>query len=270
MNPERQLQLVLVAYHTAAADVERLSSCLRQLDSSIGYAVVVNSHRSGEPIEALAAGADLFLTTSRNLGYGRAVNWAASALGDQAIENGVPPAPWLAALNTDLSWVEGSFEGLLQWLSGEANVVLAVPQIRNPAGEVQQLCKTDPTVIALLSRRFMPSWLKPARLKILDRRYVMSSSQLDCVLDVDYLSGCCMVIRRCAYERVGGFDERFFLYLEDADLTRSLRKEGRCVHAPIMQITHAWGRGNHHSLWLTAVNLASAWLYFRKWGWRLW
>lgn len=270
MGPQRQLQLVLVAYRTAAEDVERLSSCLSNLDPSIGYAVVVNAYRLGESIEALAPSADLFLTTSRNLGYGRAVNWAASVLGDQAIKNGVPPAPWLAALNTDLIWVEGSFEALLQWLSGEPNVVLAVPQIRNPAGEVQQLCKKDPTVMALLSRRFVPNWLKPARLQQLDRLYVMASSQLDCVLDVDYLSGCCMVIRRCAFERVGGFDERFFLYLEDADLTRSMRKEGRCIHAPVMQVTHAWGRGNHRSIWLTAVNLASAWLYFRKWGWQFW
>jgi GT2 family glycosyltransferase len=261
---------VLVAYRTAAADVARLERCLNHLDPSIGYAVVVNAHRSGEPIEALAPRADLFLTTSRNLGYGRAVNWAATALAHQAINHGVPPAPWLAALNTDLTWVEGSFEGLLLWLSGEPSVVLAVPQIRNPAGEVQHLCKTDPTVMALLSRRFVPSWLKPEWLQQLDRRYVMASSQLDRVLDVEYLSGCCMVIRRCAFESVGGFDERFFLYLEDADLTRSLRKKGRCVHVPVMQITHAWGRGNHRSFWLTAVNLASAWLYFRKWGWRWW
>lgn len=270
MSPQRQLQLVLVAYRTPTAEVERLSSRLNHLDPSIGYAVVVNAYRSGEPIGALAPRADLFLTTSHNLGYGRAVNWAATALADQAIKNGVQPAPWLAALNTDLSWVEGSFEALLHWLSGEPNVVLAVPQILDPEGEVQQLCKRDPSVMALLSRRFVPSWLKPARLQLLDRRYLMASSQLDCVLDVEYLSGCCMVIRRSAFERVGGFDERFFLYLEDADLTRLLRKEGRCVHAPVMQITHAWGRGNHLSLWLTAVNLASAWLYFRKWGWRLW
>jgi GT2 family glycosyltransferase len=269
MSSQRQLQLVLVAYHTPAAEVKRLSSCLNCLDPSIGYAIVVNKHRPGDPIEALAPRADLFLTTSRNLGYGRAVNWAASALADQATQHGVPPAPWLAALNTDLSWAEGSFEALLDWLSREPNVVLAVPQIRNPAGDVQELCKTDPSIMALLSRRFVPSWLKPVWLQRLDRHYVMAGSNLDSVFDVEYLSGCCMVVRYSAFELVGGFDERFFLYLEDADLTRSLRKHGRCIHVPVIQITHVWGRANHRSLWLTAVNLVSAWLYFRKWGWRL-
>ncbi len=267
---ERQMQLVLVAYRTSRSEVETLGQCLAALDPRIGYCVVVNGYSPGESIERLSSRADLFLTSSSNLGYGRAVNLAAKALAEQAIEKGGEPAPWLAALNTDLSWEGGSFERLLQWLSSQPDVVLAVPQIRNPAGEVQHLCKTDPSVFAMISRRFVPAWLKPACLRKLDRHFVMASSPLDRVLDVEYLSGCCMVIRRREFEKVGGFDERFFLYLEDADLTRSLRAEGRCVHAPVMQIIHTWGRGNHYSLRLTVVNLYSAWLYFCKWGWRWW
>jgi len=260
----RELHLILVAFHPSAAEVGRLEICLAQLPLQIGYVVVVNDHTPGEPVERLQAGADLFLTTQKNPGYGSAVNWAAH----QLLASGVA-GPWIAAMNTDLTWDPGSFETLLAWLNQRPDVVLAVPQIVDPAGTVQQLCKTDPALLALLSRRFLPECCKPRALRTYDRRYVMADRNYEEPMDVAYLSGCCMLIRRSAFEAVGGFDERFFLYLEDADLTRSLRAMGRCMHVPLARVRHAWGRGNHRSLRLTLVNLMSAWLYFRKWGFKL-
>ena len=98
----------------------------------------------------------------------------------------------------------------------------------------------------------------------------MADQNYEEVFEAPYLSGCCMLIRSEAFRRAGGFDERYFLYLEDADLTRSLARDGRCVHLPVAAVVHNWGRGNYRNLWLMAVNLASAWHYFCKWGWALW
>ncbi len=79
-----------------------------------------------------------------------------------------------------------------------------------------------------------------------------------------------MLMRSEAFQKVGGFDQRFFLYLEDADLTRRMAREGRCVHLPLVEVVHGWGRGNYSSLRLMLVNVMSAWRYFRRWGWALW
>ena len=125
-------------------------------------------------------------------------------------------------------------------------------------------------MLGLFSRRFLPNWLKPAWLKRYDRWYVMADQNYQEVFEAPYLSGCCMLIRSEAFCSAGGFDERYFLYLEDADLTRSLARDGRCVHLPVASVVHGWGRGNYRNLGLMAVNLASAWNYFRKWGWALW
>ena len=59
------------------------------------------------------------------------------------------------------------------------------------------------------------------------------------------LAAVCMIIDSSVFINSGGFDERYFLYLEDADLTRSLSNFGRCIHFPYSQITHKWGRGNY-------------------------
>ena len=261
-TPQRQLLLLLVAYHPSPLEVEQLQACLAELPPEVGYAVVVNDHQPGEPVEQLAAGADLFLTNRDNPGYGRAVNRLVVRLGQ------LPP--YIGVLNTDLSWQPGTFEQLLAWLHQHPQVNLAVPQILDEAGTPQKLCKHHPTVLGLFSRRFLPDWLKPRWLKRYDRWYVMADQNYQEVFEAPYLSGCCMLIRSEAFRRAGGFDERYFLYLEDADLTRSLARDGRCVHLPVAGVVHGWGRGNYRNLGLMAVNLASAWHYFRKWGWALW
>lgn len=256
-----QLLLIFVVYHPSQAEVNNLRQSLSNLRSSVGYAVVVNDYRPGEPAEDLFQAAVYVVRETKNLGYGRAINLAFQ----RATELGIRPA-WIGALNTDLTWQPKTFETLLTWLDRNSDVVLAVPKIIGKFGQEERLCKKDPTLLALMSRRFWPERIKPRWLKSYDDRYVMSGLDFNTVQDVPYLSGCCMLIKRQAFEQVRGFDERFFLYLEDADLTRTLRMLGRCIHLPVAAVCHQWGRGNHRSFRLTCVNLMSAWIYFKKWG----
>lgn len=260
--PQRSLLLLLVAYHVSAQEVEQLQACLASLSPAVGYAVVINGARPGEPMLRLAAAADAFLVNRDNPGYGRAVNRLVRQIGR------LPP--YIGVLNTDLNWVPGSFERLLAWLQDHPQVSLAVPRILDAEGRMQQLCKRHPTLLGLFSRRFLPERLKPGWLKRYDRWYVMADRDHQQVFDVPYLSGCCMLMRSEAFLNVGGFDERYFLYLEDADLSRSMARQGRCVHLPEAEVVHGWGRGNYRHWRLMVVNLCSAWLYFRKWGWSFW
>lgn len=261
----RDAILVIVAYHPSVAEVQRIQACLDTLPVGIGYAVVANDCRPGEPVHALSTGAELFVANAHNPGYGRAVNQAVSAIG----KDGPLPA-FLGALNTDLAWQPGTFELLLRWMVDHGDVSLVVPRLVDLDGVTQQLCKRDPTLLGLFSRRFIPDRIKPSWLRRYDRWYVMADHDYTIPFEAPYLSGCCMLIRSSAFQAVGGFDERFFLYLEDADLTRMLSRHGRTLHLPFATVVHHWGRGNHYSWRLTLVNLHSVWLYFRKWGWQLW
>jgi GT2 family glycosyltransferase len=258
----RELLLLFVAYHPPLHEVEQLKACLAQLSTNIGYAVVVNDYQPGEPVELLASDAEAFLANIDNPGYGEAVNRLVAGLT-------VLP-PYIGVLNTDLTWQAGTFQVLLQWLSCHPDVSLATPKIIDQNGEMQMLCKQNPTVLGLFSRRFVPSWLKPAWLKRYDRWYVMADCNYQHAFDVPYLSGCCMLMKSDAFVEVGGFDPGYFLYLEDADITRKMSARGRCMHLPLSSVTHVWGKGNYVKIGLVFVNLASAWHYFWKWGWALW
>ena len=260
---QRKLLLLFVAYHPSRLEVEKLQACLSELSSEVGYAVVVNDYNPGESVDLLFEKADCILCNHDNPGYGRAVNRLFVELGQIAV-------PYIGVLNTDLTWDAGTFEELLAWMNLHPRVSLAVPQILDQSGQQQKLCKQNPTLLGLFSRRFIPNSLKPSWLKRYDRWYVMAEQNYDDVFEVPYLSGCCMLIRSEDFRRTGGFDEQYFLYLEDADITRNLAREGQCVHLPVGNVVHGWGRGNYRDFRLAAVNLISAWKYFCKWGWSLW
>ncbi len=258
----RKLLLLVVIYRPSAEDLQRLLTSLSVLSSEVGYALVVNDYFKSPNIEKLKASADFCLLNTENLGYGRAIN--------QLVEKIDEMPEFLAILNQDLSWNLGTFEKLTSWMDCHPDISLAVPRIENRKGKMETLCKRNPTILALFSRRFVPQLLKPIWLKQYDKWYEMLDFDYSKVFECEYLSGCCMLVRSEKFCRVGGFDQDYFLYLEDADFTRKISAIGRCVHLPIATVVHGWGRGNHRNFLLTIVNLVSAWIYFRKWGFVFW
>lgn len=257
--------LVIIAHHPPSDHVERLQSCLAELPEDFAYALVVNDHHPGEPVDLLLPGAAMAIVQSANPGYGRAFNqlwehWCS--------DHGVPFL--VAVLNTDLSWRAGCLGRIVNWFEQHPEVVAATPELRFPDGRRQFLCKRNPTLLGLVSRRCIPRAFKPRRLRLYDRWFTMRDHSYDNVFTSTYLSGCCLWMRGRVVQLIGGFDPRFFLYFEDADITRRLALHGATVNLPIVSVVHHWGRGSYTSFWLTLVNLHSAWLYFCKWGLRLW
>ena len=91
------------------------------------------------------------------MGYGKAVNNLLSKVYNKP--------EYIAILNTDLSWPKGTFENMIHWMDDHSDISLMVPQILSPLGQIQKLCKRNPTVLALISRRFIPDKFKPSILK---------------------------------------------------------------------------------------------------------
>lgn len=77
-----------------------------------------------------------------------------------------------------------------------------------------------------------------------------------------------MLFRKSVLSRVGYFDEKFFMYLEDADITTRVNKISKAIYFPDAAVTHVWARGSHNSLKLTLITISSAIYFFKKWGWR--
>lgn len=98
-------------------------------------------------------------------------------------------------------------------------------------------------------------------------QFELRHSNYDKIMDVPYLSGCFMLFRTSSLRRIGLFDERFFMYPEDIDITRRMHAEFRTVFFPGATIVHDHARESYKSasaLWVHLYNLAK---YFNKWGW---
>ena len=117
----------------------------------------------------------------------------------------------------------------------------------NEDGTPQGNAHGDPTMMtALFGRTSLMRRLVP-RFPAVTRNVVPADAPGDCSLEVDWVSGACCLVRRQAFEDVGGFDERYFLYWEDADLCRRVRREGwriRFRPDPAARVVHTAGRSS--------------------------
>ena len=101
----------------------------------------------------------------------------------------------------------------------------------------------------------------------IDHRYEMYDLSQEVPSEVPSLSGCFLLAKSSALHAVGGFDERFFMYMEDVDLVRRLASIGKVVYFPNVSVIHEYGKGSYRNPKLLRYHLNSAVKYFNKWGW---
>ncbi len=132
-----------------------------------------------------------------------------------------------------------------------------------PEGETQYLCKLLPTPFDLIFRRFLPDNVLKERKENFELRFTNYNK----IMEVPYLSGCFMFIRTAVLEKVGFFDERFFMYPEDIDFTRRINKYYKTNFYPFVNITHEHGKGSYKNLKMLYIHMSNMIKYFNKWGW---
>lgn len=169
--------------------------------------------------------------------------------------------------NPDIVMGPASIERLLAFLRRNRDAAITCPRVLYEDGRLQPLNRRYPTVFDLFLRRFLPKVLEPVFKTRMDR-YEMRDVGYDHPYPVPFVSGALMACRTAALKEVGGFDERYFLYFEDADLSRSLQARGwQTLYCPEAVVIHAWQRESHKSLKGAVVFSRSAFRYFNKWGW---
>ena len=98
--------------------------------------------------------------------------------------------------------------------------------------------------------------------------YTLANIQPTEPTEVQFATGCFMLIRTHTFYRMKGFDPRFFLYHEDSDLSLSALQHGKIVYHPEMEVTHDWHRDSSKSAKAARHHLVSTLKFFHKWGWR--
>jgi GT2 family glycosyltransferase len=254
MNP--QASCSIVCYRNRQEQVERLLASVTT--SRPGLLVYLVDNSPADALRALAAryGAH-YRHQPDNPGYARAHNRALR----EAIAAG---SAYHFVLNPDIQIPLDGIGKLLAYMEQTPDIGLLAPRVHYPDGRLQPLCKLLPHPLELLVRRFFPLLHRSSgRLA----RYELHGSGYSRVMDVPALSGCFMLMRIETVQRAGLFDERFFLYFEDVDLSRRVGRVARTVFVPHVAVVHDYARGSYHDWRLLWHHMVSAVRYFNKWGW---
>jgi GT2 family glycosyltransferase len=250
-----KLSASIVVYKTDAGQLRQVIDCyLNSVDA--GQLLILDNSPTDQLRQLCHAPRVGYIFNGQNLGYGKAHNIA--------LRRSIDVSQYHLVLNADVYFEPDTLSKIIHFMDSHPQAALVMPKVFSADGNLQMLCKLLPTPLNLALRRFFPfeSWFSK-----LNARYEMKSMGYDRVMDVPFLSGCFMFMRTSALKQVGLFDERYFLYAEDTDLSRRLHEQFQTLYFPGAEIQHVHARGSYKDLRLTLQNLKSAIQYFNKWGW---
>lgn len=245
----------IVTFHTKHSDLTRLIECV--MKSPIDKLYVIDNSSNDELREFLKDNRKIHYIHSLNVGYGSGHNIAIR----KSIEE---KSKYHLILNPDVYWCDKVIEELTAYMEGHQECGLIMPNVCYPDGHIQYLCKLVPTPIDLLLRRFIPvkSWVDKH-----DSNYEMHWTGYNKIMEVPILSGCFMMLRTNVINKVGGFDERYFMYAEDVDLCRRIGEISKTIFYPYVSIYHEYAKGSYSNKKMLKMHIKSVIKYFNKWGW---
>lgn len=220
----------VVVNHDAGAVLLECTSSLRA-EGVAELVVVDNASCDGSPEQLEAADAEArVVRTGRNLGYGAGANRGLALVDTELV----------LVSNPDVVVHPGALETLGDALRADPALAIVGPRIVSGDGTRYP------------SARRFPSWVDAAGHALLGavsvdnrftRRYRMTDLDAStATTPVDWVSGACFLARRRALEDLGGFDERYFMYLEDVDLCWRAHRSGYAVaYVPAATVTHIQG-----------------------------
>lgn len=252
------ISIAIVTYNNETTIGETLDSVRAHIDMKFKlFVTVIDNGSTDGTLDIVRANSDLVelvQSPQGNVGFGAAHNLVIPRLNSDVH----------IIMNPDVTIKrEGFFEKAVEILGNNPTVSMLVPSIYNEKDELQYLCRRDLTVLDL-ALRFSP-------IKIMRKRreyHEMRDMDYEKPFEVPFASGCCMLIRTELFVELGGFDERYFLYAEDADLCRSIRQRAQIQFRPELVIYHLWERASYKNARMTRIHIQSLRRYFKKWGWK--
>lgn len=201
------------------------------------------------------------IKSPKNVGFGCGNNLGAKvATGD-----------YIFIHNPDVQVSQHSIQQMIDYLQEHEDIGILGPQLVYASGKVQESCRRHMSFFDLVLNRTFLGRLPFFQGRV--KKYLMDDFDHSKTQDVDLLTGAAMMIPRKVWDEVGGFDKRYFLFMEDFDLCREVKKHGyRIVYYPEAKLEHYQKRLSQGSSFLKTLRKKVFWLhvssalkYFWKW-----
>ena len=245
-----QVSAGIVTYN----NVSEIISCLNSLiETTKGMNIeiyVLDNHSSDNTVSVIRKYFPRvhLIESSENLGFGRGHNEILKRISSE----------FHMVVNPDIQFTPEVVSKLTAFMCRYPEVGIVTPKIRNADGSEQFLPKRDPKFSYVILSKFRPFYF-------FRDEYTRADEVFNRPTRILSSTGCFFMIRTDMFRKVNGFDEQFFMYFEDADLSRRVRKKSAIVFYPNAFVYHAWKRDNTRSFRGIKIFLISMLKYFWKW-----
>jgi len=258
MNGEKKVSenavSVSVVTYNSGQYIGGLLASLLEHTKGVDYHVFIADNGSTdntiEIIKQIDSKKITLIENKKNLGFGSGHNQALKSVKSR----------YHLFINPDVTIQDDVVSKLAEYLDSHEDIGVVTPKILHPDGRIQVLPKKAPKLIYLLARRLHISLLKKYKYE-----YEMLQNDADSAFDIEFCTGAFMFARTALLKKVGGFDERYFMYFEDADLTRELRRYARAVYNSDFVVYHEWERAGSKQLKFFLIQVGSMFKYMNKW-----
>ena len=242
------ISISIVIYKT---DLKKLNRTLESLKINSSTNIVVFDN-SNQKIKNLSQSNIKVINSIDNLGFGKGHN--------EVIFNHVKDSKYHLILNPDVFFNPNVIEKIINYMDNNENVAITVPKIYYPNNELQYSLRLIPSFFDQAIRRFN---IVKKRIHFNELRFTKYEKEMF----VPFPLGCFLLCRSDLLRKIGGFDPRFFLYMEDLDLCRRMAEYGEVKFYPSAQVYHHYEKGSTKKLKLLKYHIISIIKYYNKWGW---
>jgi GT2 family glycosyltransferase len=254
--PHKKLSIVIVNYNVKNLLKKCLESIFKyQTDMEFEVIVVDNSSKDHSQ-EMLKRDFPQVkpIGNKRNLGFSRACN--------QGIKES--QGGYILLLNPDTELTPGGFKKMIDFMDSKPEVGICGPKMMDRKGNLQFSCRSFPSYLTAISssqsvlNRILPE-------NFLSQKYLLKEKNHSQIMEVDWVSGSCLLAKKEVFEKVGLLDERFYMYVEDVDLCYRAKKSGFSVfYFPQVLVIHHIGKSTQKRKFAMPVEHHKSMYYFYK------
>jgi GT2 family glycosyltransferase len=247
-----------VVTYNNANEIDTVLNCLEQSSIIKNLRIFVVDNKSVDNTVNIVrenhSTARLFVNDV-NKGYGGGHNTVISKLDSK----------YHLVINPDIKFNNTLIEEAISFMECNPNVVLMIPQICDFNWIPKDIPRRDPTI-----RYLVGSYLSKytGMFSKWRNQYCTVDTPCDQPYEIQFCSGSFMVFRTESFCRINGFDERFFLYFEDCDISRRIRRYGKIICNPLISVCHLGKRESHANFKAFVRMIESGIRYFKIWGFK--
>jgi GT2 family glycosyltransferase len=245
----------VVLYKTNPSDLKKVIGSFELLESQVLIYLIDNSPT--DELRSFSGDSIIYIHNPSNPGFGTAHNIAIQ----KAIFNNIQ---YHFIVNPDIYFYGDVITPMVDFMRSHPDVGMMMPQILNEDGSVQNLPKLLPSPYSILMRKIKrPNALFKKFISNYELRFV----DKELIYTAPILSGCFTLLNLKAIKEVGSYDDEFFMYFEDWDLSRRIQQKYKTIYFPKVSVVHVYDSGANKNRNLFKIYVKSAIHYFNKWGW---